>query len=242
MFSRLATPVRLEAPSKRLVIYWGGLFPLFLAAVFLVLQSGLRAPKIILAERGIAAVPTDMRPRLAADYGKLPLTFEVNRGQTDPQVKYLSRGRGYTLFLTGEEAVLEARIQDSGFSSQASEIRNQKSEMKSRETSSITTGNPLMLGVFHSLPPKGAGAQLQRTTDHGPRTNHPIQNPKSKIQTQVVRLRLVGANGNADVAGADELPGKVNYFIGNDPGTWRTNLPTYAKVKYQGVYPGVDLV
>jgi len=42
--------------------------------------------------------------------------------------------------------------------------------------------------------------------------------------------------------GADELPGKSNYFIGNDPQKWRTNVPTYAKVKYQGVYPGVDLV
>lgn len=40
----------------------------------------------------------------------------------------------------------------------------------------------------------------------------------------------------------DELPGKVNYFLGNDPTKWRTNIPTYAKVKYEGVYPGVDLV
>src|SRR5208337_2745882 len=42
--------------------------------------------------------------------------------------------------------------------------------------------------------------------------------------------------------GAEELPGKSNYFIGNDPQKWRTNVPNYAKVRYQGVYPGVDLV
>ena len=40
-------------------------------------------------------------------YGKLPLTFEANRGQTDAQVKFLSRGPGYNLFLTSTEAVFE---------------------------------------------------------------------------------------------------------------------------------------
>jgi len=40
----------------------------------------------------------------------------------------------------------------------------------------------------------------------------------------------------------DELPGKSNYFIGNDPKKWRTNVPNYAKVKYANVYPGVDVV
>lgn len=34
----------------------------------------------------------------------------------------------------------------------------------------------------------------------------------------------------------------MNYFIGNDPAKWRTNVPTDAKVKYAGVYLGVDLV
>jgi hypothetical protein len=39
---------------------------------------------------------------------RLPLTFEENVGQSDNQVKYLSRGRGYALFLTADSAVLEA--------------------------------------------------------------------------------------------------------------------------------------
>src|SRR5439155_18826573 len=58
----------------------------------------------------------------------------------------------------------------------------------------------------------------------------------------VLRLQLVGANPHPHIAGLEELPGKVNYFLGNDPQRWRTNIPTYAKVKYEGVYPGVDLV
>ena len=55
-------------------------------------------------------------------------------------------------------------------------------------------------------------------------------------------MKFVGANPAPQVVGVDELPGKSNYFIGNDPAKWQTNVPSYAKVKYEGVYPGVDLV
>ncbi len=42
----------------------------------------------------------------AANYGKLPLSFEANQGQADPQVRCLSHGSGYSLFLTDSAAVL----------------------------------------------------------------------------------------------------------------------------------------
>lgn len=46
------------------------------------------------------------KPELASSFGKLPLSFEANRGQTDPRVQFLARGQGYTLFLLPTEAVL----------------------------------------------------------------------------------------------------------------------------------------
>jgi uncharacterized repeat protein (TIGR01451 family) len=55
-------------------------------------------------------------------------------------------------------------------------------------------------------------------------------------------MGLVGANPEPQVVGLDELPGKSNYFIGNDPKKWRTSIPHYAKVRYEQVYPGIDLV
>ena len=61
-------------------------------------------------------------------------------------------------------------------------------------------------------------------------------------KTDVVRMELAGANPGLRVSGAEQLPGTANYFIGNDPAKWHSNVPTYAKVKYSGVYPGVDLV
>jgi uncharacterized repeat protein (TIGR01451 family) len=61
-------------------------------------------------------------------------------------------------------------------------------------------------------------------------------------QSSVVRMTLEGANANSAVSGADELPGKSNYFIGNDPTKWHTDVPQFSRVRYHGVYPGVDLV
>ena len=55
-------------------------------------------------------------------------------------------------------------------------------------------------------------------------------------------MRLVGANPAAAVTGSDPLPGKSNYFIGNDPKNWHTGIPQFAGVHYQSVYPGIDLV
>jgi Beta-propeller repeat len=61
------------------------------------------------------------------------------------------------------------------------------------------------------------------------------------IKQAVVRMTLEGANPTPAVEGMEPLPGIVNYFIGNDPAKWRTNIPTYAKVQYHDAYPGIDL-
>jgi hypothetical protein len=62
---------------------------------------------------GSAVAPTraaaSATAHLVEAYGKLPLHFEANQGQTDRQVKFLSRGAGYSLFLTPREAVLALR-------------------------------------------------------------------------------------------------------------------------------------
>jgi hypothetical protein len=113
--------------------------------------------------------------RSAALYACLPLSFEANQGQTDPRVKYLAHGRGYTLWLTLDEAVLA----------------------------------------------------LQKESSRTP---------------AVLHMKLAGANAGARVTGLAELPGKSNYYIGNDPKKWQTDVANYAKVEYASVYPGVDLV
>jgi hypothetical protein len=63
-----------------------------------------------------------------------------------------------------------------------------------------------------------------------------------QAEAAVVRMRLVGAKAKPEVIGMAPLPGKSHYFIGKDPKRWHTNVAQYAKVMYQAVYPGIDLV
>ncbi|PYS50042.1 MAG: hypothetical protein DMF68_08300 [Acidobacteria bacterium] len=119
------------------------------------------------------------RSQLAKNYARQSLSFEANRGQTNSQVQFISRGSGYALFLTASEAVLD--------------LRNQRSKARDQRPSSL-------------------------------------------------RMKLVGANPESIARGLDELPGKRNYFIGNDPARWQRDVPVYSRVEYDEVYSGVNLV
>jgi len=57
-----------------------------------------------------------------------------------------------------------------------------------------------------------------------------------------LRMQFVGANKEPTLIGQEEQACKSNYFIGNDPQKWHTNISNYAKVAYQNVYPGIDAV
>ena len=59
---------------------------------------------------------------------------------------------------------------------------------------------------------------------------------------QVVKMKFLGAAAHPKISGESPLPGKVNYFVGKDKSKWRANVPTYGKVRYASVYPGIDLV
>jgi hypothetical protein len=163
----------------------------------------------------IAPVPPNLN-RLGAAYGNLPLSFEVNNGQAGSDVQFLSRGKGYALFLGDGDAALALQkpVQKANGKGQMERVEHQE--------------RPLSLVTRAS----------QMTMNQGA-----VTNDKELMTTDaILRMRLVGANPEAKSIGVDPLPGKVNYFIGKDPSKWRTNIPTYARVRYQGVYPGVDLV
>ncbi len=84
---------------------------------------------------------------------------------------------------------------------------------------------------------------LDEPSEHGDvaqNSLHAMQ-PVNRNRT-ALRMSLEGADTSAEVRGLASLPGKSNYFVGNDPRSWRTNVPVYSKVKYRSVYPGVDLV
>lgn len=66
--------------------------------------------------------------------------------------------------------------------------------------------------------------------------------PAAKSKAAIIRMKLVGANHHASVSGEDELPGRGNYFIGNDPRNWHRDVRGYSRVICKSVYRGVDLV
>ncbi len=110
-------------------------------------------------------------PNATDAFGRLPLSFEVNRGQADARVKFLARGQGYGIFLTDNGAVFS-------FGESATPLR----------------------------------------------------------------MRLQAAATSPRITGVDQLPGKVNYLVGNKSSNWRTSIPTYERVRYEQIYKGVDLV
>ena len=127
------------------------------------------------AARSIHNPNTDVKI-VGSGYGALPLSFEENQGQTDASVDFISRGSGYSLFLTPAEAV----------------------------------------------------ALLSQQDEDG--------------ESAVLRLSLINANENPQATGENLQEGISNYFIGDDPDKWVTDVANYGQVRYEDVYEGVDLV
>lgn len=130
-------------------------------------------------QNGEDAAALSDRQKVDENYGRLPIHFEPNVGQTDASVDFVARGDNYALFLRGNEAVLSLNTR---------------------------TGK------------------------------------KHTGRADVVKMTLAGANDQPRAVGLDETEGKSNYFTGNDPAKWHTNVAHYEKVRYGSVYDGVDLV
>lgn len=83
---------------------------------------------------------------------------------------------------------------------------------------------------------RGAGytLQLEATT-----ALFQLRNGKNST---TVQMRVLGGDPNARAEELNELEGKANYFVGNDPAQWQQNIPTYERVRYREVYRGIDLV
>jgi hypothetical protein len=76
----------------------------------------------------------------------------------------------------------------------------------------------------------------------GKRPLYPADRTLTPAQSAVLQMTVLNASRKVSISGLDELPGKTNYFIGSDPAKWQTNIATFGKVKFQGIYSGVDLV
>src|SRR5438067_4103968 len=141
--------------------------------------------------------------------GQLPLSFEMNRGQFDPQVRFASRGAGFKAFFTQSEMVFVLRKPASNSAAQGN-------------TNASKPASPQ------------TAAQAKQA-----REERAAQRAASRA---VVRMSLVGANAASTVTGVEALAGKINYFRGNNEQKWITGVPTFRRVSFAGIYPGIDLI
>ncbi|MDX6696447.1 MAG: hypothetical protein QOF02_4050 [Blastocatellia bacterium] len=182
------------ASRNHLFIIFLLLAPTVLASLLLLPRGN--SPLALSATRAAAAADSAKSAhetaRAIEAYGKLPLRFEANRGQTDGAVSFISRGNGYTLFLTPAGAVLRLRDPAEQSNDNANAARSSQSTQSAKTASTL-------------------------------------------------RIRLAGSNPSPAVSGVSELSGRSNYLIGETT-AWLTNVPNFEKVKYESVYPGVDLV
>ena len=197
-----------SAPRKR--IYAFCMVPIVIVAVVLLIVAP--APR-----RGLLAVSSpsltsqprpvtpDARERLQATFAALPLAFEQNRGQSDPQVQYMARGEGYKVYLTTGEAVLTLQ--------------------KGRGDSEVRR-----MMMDRRIGPAGVKRMFQRRAQESPRG-----------AVAAVHMHMLGANPGTQLAAAAPQSAKMNYFVGNDPSRWYSDVPLYGQVSYRNLYPGIDL-
>lgn len=170
-------------------------------------------------------------PSANRTYLDLPVYFEPNLGQTDSRVKFIARGSGVTTFLTATDVVFSLPVtrhsRERGNPVPSSALTSQEliTQMSVSGLGGLSRG--FGLAAIASSEPPAEFKSSQSTTDN---------------RQSVITMRLVGANSSAQLEGLDRLPGISNYFIGSDPTKWRSNVPHYGKVRYRGIYPGIDLV
>ena len=156
---------------------------------------GIHYEKFLNSKQAKTIGSVEVKNKIAANFLKMPLSFESNNGQANNQVKFFTRGHGYSLFFTSNELVFTLQ--------------------KNSDSKASLISKP---------------QKLQKPNEH------------QDIVTEVLRAQFVGANQNPIITGADKQQSISNYFIGNDPKKWRTNVPNYSKVNYKNLYPGTEVV
>ncbi|HUA32720.1 MAG TPA: SBBP repeat-containing protein [Candidatus Binataceae bacterium] len=145
-----------------------------------------------------SAAPVSQHAAILSSYGKLPLGFEANNGQTDRSVRYLAHNGPVSVFLTRDGAIISISRQDT--------------------TPGRTKG---------SVDPRPGLRMLARDS--------------RAVRTAAFKVSFEGSARRPTLAATDRLPGTTNYLIGNDRSKWHTGINSFGRVKYESVYPGIDL-
>lgn len=181
-----------------------------LAAIRAVVNAPRKPPQRSTTQHGRNLGP--LAPRNVteiSEFGSLPMSFEANHGQAANEIKFLARGKGYTLFLTPDAFLVSVR---------KSAMREEPQNASPGTTTPVGNGNLFLNRIKPNIV------------------------SKSPEESAVLRVNLIGADPHSHATGVEKRPGTTNYFIGNDPRKWTTNIPSYVRARFEQVYRGVDMV
>jgi hypothetical protein len=152
--------------------------------------------------------------RLDREFGKMPLYFIANQGQTDRRVAFYIQGKDKTIYFTSEGLTIALT------KSRKLELSNLKRKLKDKGSRGERNGRESLLSLG-----------LGQNEDEG----------NGSYERWVVKLDFVGTNPGVTPVGLEETGTVISYFKGK-PEEWKTGIPTYSKIIYRDLWPGIDLV
>jgi hypothetical protein len=94
--------------------------------------------------------------------------------------------------------------------------------------------------VFDLMTTRACGPTNMSASSSARRADSPCKTGEEAARVGL-KMEVVGASPASQLAAQEELPTRVNYFIGNDPEKWRSRIPTFARIAQRNVYAGIDL-
>ena len=203
--------------------------PTMMVLVVLTLMPGAPAPAVPAApdHAPAAAAQAQMAPaplgqdeaatqaRLERAFGHLPLYFVENQGQMDERVAYYIQGSDKMIYFTPEGVTFAL--------AEGTQMANRKSQIGRSANQQISKSANRYSPFRYLQQVGGSGVEA------------------GAIQRWTVKLEFIGANPGVRPVGEEQQEAVISYFKGQ-PDEWRTGLPTYSRLVYRDLWPGIDLV
>jgi hypothetical protein len=143
---------------------------------------------------------------------QMPLAFTKNMGQWEDRVLFRANSGGATIWLTKEGVTYQF-------------TRHVDARSGAVSAPGVSVGRTFLSN------PGQAGMPILPDD----------KSEKDSIEQLVLTARFIGANPNPEVIAEGQMEYKCNYFFGNDPAKWHSDVPNYESITLRDIYPGIDL-
>ena len=173
-----------------------------------------------------AVLAADNQVSVAQKMNAMPLSFTKNMGQWDNRVLFRASAGGATMWFTKEGVTYQFTRRIPSPPSPLPEGWSQT-------------------GIGHSREGGNTGSVSRTSLSDPGQARMPIlpgdRSEKDSVEQLVLTAKFVGANANPEVVAEGQMGYKYNYFLGNDPSKWHTDVPNYEAITLKDIYPGINL-